>query len=106
MTGRLVDTLQALEQELRSLGLWAETPPSPTALASRQPFCIDTMAFEQWLQWVFIPRMTELAAAGVSTLADCEIQSMGEEAFAHLGRRGHELVAILGRVDQQVTELP
>lgn len=105
MTRSLKETLQALEDELHNVGLWTATPPSPAALASRQPFCVDTMGFEQWLQWVFIPRMTELAAAGVSTLARCEIQPMGEEAFAYLGRRGHELVALLGRVDQQVTEL-
>jgi uncharacterized protein YqcC (DUF446 family) len=24
------------------------------------PFCMDTLSFEQWLQWVFLPRMKRI----------------------------------------------
>ena len=30
-----------------------------TALASQEPFCMDTLKFEQWLQWIFLPRMKD-----------------------------------------------
>jgi len=60
MDARLSDVAQQLlliERELRVLGLWASAPPSPVALASAEPFCVDTLEFEEWLQWIFLPRM-------------------------------------------------
>lgn len=96
----LADALLALEQELRQQGLWAAQQPSDAALASREPFCVDTLPFEGWLQWVFIPRMTQLVSRGEQLAAGCNIQPMGEEAFARLGRRGAELVVILGQIDR------
>lgn len=101
----LVDELLALQKELKQLGLWSALPPSSAALASREPFCVDTLAFEGWLQWIFIPRMAQIVENGGAMPAGCNIQPMGEEAFAHLGRRGAELVAILGRIDQVAVRL-
>ncbi|MBQ4831650.1 YqcC family protein [Pseudoalteromonas sp. MMG010] len=37
--------------------LWQTSPISPCALQSNVPFCHDTMAFEQWLQFVFIEKI-------------------------------------------------
>ena len=56
----LADQLLLIERELRVLGWWADSAPSAEALASVEPFCVDTLAFEQWLQWVFFPRMLTL----------------------------------------------
>ena len=97
---RLADALLVLEQELRQLGLWSGQPPSAAALASREPFCVDTLAFEEWLQWLFIPRMGQVVEHGGRLAAGCNIQPMGEEAFAHLGRRGSRLGSILGQIDK------
>lgn len=101
----LVDELLALQKELQQLGLWSVEPAPPSALASREPFCVDTLAFEGWLQWVFIPRMAQIVESGGVMPAGCNIQPMGEEVFAHLGRRGAELLAILGRIDRIAGQL-
>lgn len=101
----LADALLTLEQELRRQGLWAAQPPSAAALASREPFCVDTLDFESWLQWIFIPRMAQIIESGATLPAGCHIQPMGEEAFAHLGRRRVELVTILGRIDRAAAQL-
>lgn len=52
--------LEVLATELANQGLWTENPPTAKQLASQEPFCVDTMPFEQWLQWVFIPKMQVL----------------------------------------------
>ncbi len=52
--------LDALEAALRHNGLWGNERPSRQALASQQPFACDTLALEQWLQFIFIPRMQTL----------------------------------------------
>lgn len=45
---------------MRQNHLWSDNEPSDEALASQQPFALDTLAPEEWLQWIFIPRMTEM----------------------------------------------
>jgi uncharacterized protein YqcC (DUF446 family) len=95
----LADALLELELALRGSGLWSKESPEPFRLASEAPFCVDTLDFEQWLQWVFIPRMAEIIAAGESLPGAFRIAPMAEEAFAHLGRRGDTLVAVLSRID-------
>ena len=54
---RIADILLEVEATLRSNGLWDARQPACSALHSTQPFCLDTLRFEQWLQWVFLPRM-------------------------------------------------
>ena len=95
----LADALIDLERELRGLGLWAQSAPDAELLASRQPFCVDTLGFEQWLQWIFVPRMAVIIEQGRDLPGAFNIAPMGEEALAWLGRRRHALVAILTRID-------
>lgn len=49
--------IDAIEAELRRLGLWADEAPGPEAFEGRAAFLADTMAFTTWLQFVFIPRV-------------------------------------------------
>lgn len=58
--GRIADVLLEVEANLRSSGKWEQQPPDSRDLSSGQPFCIDTLRFEQWLQWVFLPRMKRI----------------------------------------------
>ena len=52
-----------IECALRRGDFWqTETPPA-SALASTEPFAVDTIDFHQWLQFVFLPRMRELINA-------------------------------------------
>ncbi|GLP96729.1 YqcC family protein [Paraferrimonas sedimenticola] len=63
-TVRAAEILIDIESQLKSLSLWSEQLPSEQALSSQQPFCVDTLAFEQWLQFVFLPRMTQMVTSG------------------------------------------
>ncbi|WP_165735685.1 YqcC family protein [Pseudoalteromonas sp. C8] len=42
---------------LQKHALWQSEPIDADALLSNTPFCHDTMAFEQWLQFVFIDKI-------------------------------------------------
>jgi len=55
--------LQDIEQVMRDLKLWHAMPPEPEAFDSVEPFSVDTMSSEQWLQWVLIPRIYALLDA-------------------------------------------
>lgn len=57
---RVRQQLFDIEQVMRTLSIWQPHPPAQVAFESREPFCIDTMEAEQWLQWILLPRMHAL----------------------------------------------
>ncbi len=73
--------LMDLECVLRNLQLWAVTPPAPAALASAEPFCIDTLELHQWLQFIFLPRMRQLMDNNQPLPSACAIAPLAEEVF-------------------------
>lgn len=52
--------LYQLQSVMQELHLWQEIPPDEQAFQSQEPFAIDRMEAQEWLQWVFIPRMHAL----------------------------------------------
>lgn len=57
---QLLHLLQQIPPVMDSLGLWQQQAPSSQALASVEPFAVDTLKPEQWLQWIFLPKMESL----------------------------------------------
>ena len=57
------EILEDIEQVMRDDKLWHATPPEAEAFESKEPFSVDTMSAEQWLQWVLVPRMYALLEA-------------------------------------------
>ena len=53
----VAEVLIDIEAELRRLGLWDAAPPPAEALASTEPFAIDTLTPPQWLQFIFLPTL-------------------------------------------------
>jgi len=55
--------LEQIEAEMRRIGMWQAEPPRPEQLKFTKAFEMDTMAFSQWLQFIFLPRVSEAVAA-------------------------------------------
>jgi len=87
---------------MRRLGLWTREPPRPEALASRQPFCYDTLAFEQWLQWVFIPRMKRILEQGLELPQDSDIRPLAEEVFSRYSADTSALLGLIRAFDELI----
>jgi dTDP-4-dehydrorhamnose 3,5-epimerase len=49
---------------MREVELWDIPRPADEAFEDMGPFGQNTMAFAQWLRWVFVPRVEALIAAG------------------------------------------
>lgn len=58
----VAERIDAIEAEMKRIGLWHEEGLEPSRLEFTQAFGADTMAFQQWLQFVFIPRVREIVA--------------------------------------------
>ncbi len=55
--------LEQIEDEMKHGGLWQAEPLRPEQYNFRAAFATDTMTFSQWLQFIFIPKVREAAAA-------------------------------------------
>lgn len=95
----LAEQLLLIERELRVLGAWETLPPDPQALASREPFCVDTLRFEQWLQWIFLPRMKAILESGAALPASSGILAMAEVVYRGSAPRAAGLLEALKRFD-------
>ncbi len=93
-----------IEADLRQLRLWQSETPDSAALASTEPFCFDTLALPQWLQFVFIPRMYELLESGANLPASCAITPMAEEYFSGSDLFVRPLLVHLASLDSYISQ--
>ncbi|MGN8158959.1 YqcC family protein [Salinisphaera sp. RV14] len=96
------DCVLALEQAMRDGQLWHDEVPAPAAMASRTPFCADTLAFTQWLQFIFVPRMRELIEAGGPLPAASGIAVMAEAKLTGASPAERRVIKVLAAFDRLV----
>ena len=99
MRTEIAEVLIDIEAQLRQLGMWDRIPPSTEALASTQPFCVDTMTLPQWLQFVFLPTIYRMLEEEQALPERCGIAPMAEEFFKGSGLATAELIGALEKVD-------
>jgi uncharacterized protein YqcC (DUF446 family) len=87
---------------MRRLKLWESSPPPAEALQSLMPFCHDTLRLEQWLQWVFLPKMKRVVESEEECPSSSEIAPLAEYRFAQLGQHTAPLLALLERFDSHI----
>lgn len=102
--GQLAELLRQVERHLRAQSLWSGTAPSSDKLASQEPFCIDSLSFVEWLQFVFLPRMSMIIDENLPLPAHSQIAPMAQQYFC--GRSGDAsiLCHLLMRFDQLIAE--
>ena len=100
----LADLLMDLQMAMQDCDVWECGAPSEEALQSSEPFCIDTMNFEQWLRYVMIERFKAMLAAGSDLPVRCHISPMAEEAFKDKpAAKVNNIVTCLNRIDQHLS---
>lgn len=100
LSHQLADLLLAIEAEMRRISLWEQERPSEEALASLVPFCHDTLAFHQWLQWVFLPKMKTVLETEEDFPASSDITPLAEYSFAQLPHDTDKLLELIKQFDQ------
>ncbi|MBR9726780.1 YqcC family protein [Shewanella intestini] len=99
----LKNQLVELEKQLKLLQLWSAQAISAQALASTAPFACDTMTFEQWLQFIFIPKMQQLMAAKMPLPTNMAIAPMAEHVWQSMPER-HSIIELLRVLDALVNQ--
>ncbi|MES1935267.1 hypothetical protein SAHY_12686 [Salinisphaera hydrothermalis EPR70] len=96
------DCVLAVEQAMRDGGLWHTDVPTPAAMASRTPFCADTLAFTEWLQFIFVPRMRELIETGGPLPSASGIAVMAEAKLTGNSSAENRVIEVLAAFDRLV----
>lgn len=99
MSAKIIQLLEAMEAELKTLNCWQAIPPSPEAMASEVPFCMDSMPFSQWLQWLFIPRVRAIVEHGGELPKGANIKPYAEEALVVEQVSSEELLRLVEQFD-------
>jgi len=97
------DLLEELSKALQRLNLWQEQRPSILEVSSSAPFCCDTLTFEQWLQFVFIERISLMINQGQSLPTKIALTPMAEVSFKHLSGQAEFLLVIIRKIDKTLT---
>ena len=96
--------MNELEQALRVQKLWHSESPSEQALASTEPFAIDTLNFTQWLQFIFIEKISVLLQLNLPLPTAMAIAPMATEYFKSQSINSAEIVALITRIDLTINE--
>ncbi|PSU28854.1 YqcC family protein [Photobacterium lutimaris] len=92
----LLDRLTTVLQEYEH---WDVELPPAEALSSNQPFAIDILRCEQWLQWIFIPKLNHMLAMKMALPAAFEISPYVEEAMKE-NKGQAAILAVTRELDQ------
>lgn len=96
-------TLAAITAQLQDQALWQDTPPSKAKLASKLPFCVDTLTFSQWLQWVMFPKLFVIIETKAALPKKSNMAVMAEQAFKAESADTTELLALIKQLDTQIS---
>lgn len=95
--------LSALEVELAKLGLLSKQPPSAEAMASTAPFACDRMPFEQWLQFIFLPKLHYLLDEQMPLPNKIAVAPMAQHVWSDEAKHQH-LIRILADLDALLSQ--
>ena len=96
--------LTQLRQELKSLTLWQSSRPNLHEMASTLPFHYDTLTFEQWLQFVFIERISLMIDKNQPLPSEISLLPMAEESFKSLGNQANKLFEVINQLDYLLSD--
>jgi uncharacterized protein YqcC (DUF446 family) len=100
---RIADVLLEVEAVLRISDKWDMNEPDCEALSSKQPFCLDTLKFEQWLQWIFLPRMKETLEQSRPLPTESGIFSYAEDCLQKDEPGTTNLLTLIKRFDDLIS---
>lgn len=101
---QILNQLQSIEVTMKAVGLWQNYPPKPESFESTEPFSIDTMSAEEWLQWVLIPRMRALIEQKANLPTAFSIAPYFEEVYKEKTERYLPLLEHLRALDKLFTQ--
>lgn len=100
----IAQSLQAITLQMQQQGLLKAEPPSAEKLASKLPFCLDTLTFTQWLQWVMFPKLFFIIQTKAALPSNSNMAVMAEQAFKTEAADTNLLLELIKELDQHLND--
>src|SRR5215469_12765383 len=91
--------LGEIEQEMKRVGLWQEQPLKPEQYNFSKAFAMDTMSYDQWLQFIFVPRVKEIISTRGKFPASSSVGAQAVREFDTY-RNAERLITLLSEFDR------
>ena len=96
---QIANSLRAITAQMQTQGLWQDSPPAAEKLASSLPFCVDTLTFSQWLQWVMFPKLVAIIETESQLPGESNMAVMAEQAFKREALNTDKLLSLICQLD-------
>lgn len=100
----IAEQMLLIERELRLQGWWSAQSPSDEALASQEPFAVDSLDFAEWLQWIMLPRMKFILENDQPLPSASGILAMAEMVYQDRAAQSRGLRSALEVFDRLISE--
>jgi uncharacterized protein YqcC (DUF446 family) len=97
----LAAKIKEIEAEMHGIDMWSEVAPSADKFQSRVAFFGDTMSFDQWLQFVFLPRVHEVLDGKSPAPASSSVGAYAVREFDGLDQ-ANRLIGLLSEFDRLI----
>jgi uncharacterized protein YqcC (DUF446 family) len=97
--GVVAAKLDEIEEEMKLVGLWQEKPLAPEKYNFASAFAMDTMSFDQWLQFIFVPRVRGIISAGGRFPASSSVGAQAVREF-DTHPNAQRLITLLSEFDR------
>ncbi len=91
--------LTEIENEMKRIGYWQSQPLRPEQYNFHSAFAMDTMAFSQWLQFIFIQRVQSIIDQRGEFPKSSSVGAQAVREFDGLDETNH-LISLLSEFDQ------
>lgn len=99
---RLGEIADEIESEMKRLRWWQDDPPSEDEVLAGGAFGLETVAFTQWLQVVFVPRLRQAASGEFPVPSSSSVSTMAVREFDGYPEDTERLMDLLHEVDRVV----
>ncbi len=96
-------TLRLVTAEMQRQGLWQDQPPATEKLSSKLPFCVDSLTFVEWLQWVMFPKLVAVIETRAKLPAASNMAVMAVQAFKTESADTNALLSLITQLDKDLT---
>lgn len=103
---KIAELLLDLECLMRQRDVWSHTPPSDVGYQSQVPFAADCWSLEQWLQFIFMPKIKALLDGDEPLPERCSIAPMVMHQGCGAGSDLTCLEPLLKALDEAISQAP
>ncbi len=100
---KVAQEIEKIENEMKRIHMWQDDPLPSEKYEFKEAFASDTMTFNQWLQFIFVPRVHEVLDTNGGFPPRSMVSTKAIREFDGYDEAG-ELVKLLSEFDDLINK--